>query len=172
MLKDYQWSQCKCKMIFHTTHRLHIAENSLFANIPHLSADQIRVLVRVPINLHYDDKQIVTMFNEKIHYCTSKFAISTFKPGDITFRCQHYWWTSLKYPSPVLLFAPDLSVLKKLHDVLLPKLGVIKTFPKVMRSVLAYLRGLNLHSAEVEALIQAMHHLISLPQLTNQLDFS
>ena len=78
------------------------------------------------------------------------------------FGYQHYWWPSLKYTSLFLSFAPDSNVLGKLHAALLPKLGVMKTFLTVMRSVPAYLGGLNLHLAEVEALAQAMHHLISL----------
>ena len=38
----------------------------------------------------------------------------------------------------------------------------MKTFPTVMQRVPAHLGGLNLRSAEVEALAQAIHHLISL----------
>ena len=38
----------------------------------------------------------------------------------------------------------------------------MKNFLKVIRSVPAYFGGLNLHSLEVEALVQALNHLISL----------
>ena len=62
----------------------------------------------------------------------------------------------------MLSFAPSSNVLGKLHAALLPKLGVMKTFPTVMRRVPAHLGGLNLRSVEVEALAQAIHHLISL----------
>ena len=77
-------------------------------------------------------------------------------------RHQHCWWLSLKCPSPILSFALDLSILEKLHTELLPKLGDMKTFPKVIRSVPAHFGGFNLYSAEVEALVQALHNLILL----------
>ena len=62
----------------------------------------------------------------------------------------------------MLLFPLNSNVLNKLHVALLPKLGVMKTFPTAMRSVPDYLRRLNLHLAEVEALAQATNYLISL----------
>ena len=55
-----------------------------------------------------------------------------------------------------------MNILAKLHAKLLPKLGVMKTFPLVMRSVPSYLGGLNLQLIEVESIAQAIHHLISL----------
>ena len=82
------------------------------------------------------------------------------------FGYQHHWWPSLKYPAPVLSLAPNLNVLEKLHAevhaAFLPKLGVMKTFPSIMREIPAYLGGLNLHSVAVEALAQAINHFISL----------
>ena len=161
-LQDYQWSQGKCKMISDTSYSLHIVENGQKKDIPYLKADQTRVLVGVPINLYHDEKQTVIMIDNKLQYYADKLATSKLQPGDIMFGYQHYWWPSLRYPSPVLSFAPDSNVLGKLHAALLPKLGVMKTFPTVMQSVPAYLGGLGLHSAEVEALAQAIHHLISL----------
>ena len=62
----------------------------------------------------------------------------------------------------MLSFAPNAHVLDKLHAALLPKLGVMKTFPIVMQSVAAYLGRLNLHLVEVELLAKAMCHLILL----------
>ena len=161
-LQDYQWSQGKCKMISDTSYSLHIVENGQKKDIPYLKADQTRVLVRVPINLYHDEKQTVMMIDNKLQYYADKLATSKLQPGDIMFGYQRYWWPSLRYPSPVVLFAPDSNILGKLYAALLPKLGVMKTFPIVMRSVPAYLGGLELHSAKVEALAQAIHHLISL----------
>ena len=67
----------------------------------------------------------------------------------------------------MLLFPLNLNVLVKLHAALLPKLRVMKTFPNMMRGVPDYLGGLNLHLVEVEALVQAMHHLILLCKVDN-----
>ena len=83
-------------------------------------------------------------------------------PYDIMFGYQHYWWPSLRYPAPVLSFTKDSNVLAILHTALLPKLGVMKTFPIALRSLPVHLGGLNLQSIEVEAIAQAIHHLISL----------
>ena len=77
-------------MICDTTHNLHIVENGQRKNIPHLKADQTRVLVGVSINLCHNDKQIVAIFDEKIQCYTNKLATSTLKPGDIMFGYQHY----------------------------------------------------------------------------------
>ena len=83
-------------------------------------------------------------------------------PYDIIFGYQHYWWLSLRYPAPVLSFTKDSNILAKLHTALLLKLGVIKTFPIALRSMLVYLGGLNLRSIEVESIAQVIYHLISL----------
>lgn len=161
-LQDYQWKQGKCKMIVNTNHKLRIVENGQTKETPHLQANKTRALVGFPINLCHKEAQIATMFTEKAKNCIDRLVTSSFRPGDIMFGHQHCWWPSLKYPSPVLSFAPNLNVLDKLHEALLPKLGVMKTFPSVMRSVPAHLGGLDLHLAEVEALAQVMHHFISL----------
>ena len=102
------------------------------------------------------------MFEEKINTCIGKLTTSTLRPYEIMFGYQHYWWPSLKYPSPVLTFTSESDILLTLRAALLPKLGVMKTFPIVMRSAPVHLGGLNLQSVEVEALAQALHHLISL----------
>ena len=47
----------------------------------------------------------------------------------------------------------------------LPKLGVIKTFSIVLRSLLIFLGGLNLQLLEVEVIAQAIYHLVSLYSL-------
>ena len=161
-LQDYQWNQGQCKVITTNTHKLHIVEDGVRKEVPHLQANKTRVLVGVPINLCHEEAQIVTMFKEKSQIYIDRLAASKLRPGDIMFGYQHYWWPSLKYPTPVLSLAPNLNVLDKLHAALLPKLGVMRTFPTVMRGVPTYFGGLNLHLAEVEALAQAIHHLISL----------
>lgn len=161
-LQDYQWKQGKCKMIVNANHKLHIVENGQTKEMPHLQANKTRVLVGVPINPCHEEVQIATMFIEKAKNHIDRLVTTSLRPEDIMFGCQHCWWPSLKYPSPVLSFAPNLNVLDKLHEALLPKLGVMKTFPSTMRSVPAHLGGLDLHLAEVEALAQAMHHFISL----------
>lgn len=102
------------------------------------------------------------MFKEKSQTYIDRLAVSKLRPGDIMFGYQHYWWPSLKYPTPVLSLAPNLNVLDKLHAALLPKLGVMKSFPTVMRGIPTYFGGLGLHLAEVETLVQAIHHFISL----------
>ena len=53
-----------------------------------------------------------------------------------------------------------MNILAKLHAALLPKLGVMKTFSVIMRSLLTFLEGLNLQLLEVEAIAQAIHHLV------------
>ena len=62
----------------------------------------------------------------------------------------------------MLGFEPNTKTLKKLHLVLLSKLGIMKTFPLVMRSALTYLGKLKLQSLEIEVIAQAIHHLVSL----------
>ena len=149
-------------MIVNTTHELHAVVNGQKKEIPNLQANQTRVLVGVLINLCHEKVQIITMLKERNQGYTGRLTASPLRSGDIIFRCQHYWWLLLKHPSPALLFAPNLNVLHKLYAVLLPKLRVMKSFPTAMRSVLDYLRGLNLHLVEVEVLAQATRHLISL----------
>ena len=68
----------------------------------------------------------------------------------------------MKYPAPVLYLNKDVNVLAKLHVAVLPKLGVMKTFPIVIRSLLTFLGGLNLHLLKVEAITQAIYYLVSL----------
>ena len=64
--------------------------------------------------------------------------------------------------TPALKFDMSLNVLSKLHAKMLPKLVVMKTFPILMRSVPAFLGELNMHLLEVEAIAQAIHHLVVL----------
>ena len=68
----------------------------------------------------------------------------------------------MKYPALVLSLENGSNVLAQLHAVLLPKLGVMKTFPMAIRSELAYLGGLYLQSLETEVIAQVPHHLVSL----------
>ena len=136
-----------------TNHKLHIVENGYKKEIPHLQANKMRVLVGFPINLCHKETQIVSMFTEKTQTYAERLAASKLRPGDITFGYQHYWWPSLKHPSLALSLSPNLNVLDKLHAALLPKLGVMKTFLSVMRGIPAYFSGLNLHLAEVKALV-------------------
>ena len=62
----------------------------------------------------------------------------------------------------MLTFTSESNILSTLRATLLPKLGVMKTFPIVMRSTPVHLGGLNLQSVEVDALAQVLHRLISL----------
>ena len=62
----------------------------------------------------------------------------------------------------MLSLLPNTNTLKELNSALLPKLGVMKTFLLAMRSAPTYLGGLNLQSLEIEAIAQAIHHLVSL----------
>ena len=57
----------------------------------------------------------------------------------------------------------------KLHAALLTKLGVMKTFPMIVRISLALLGGLHLHSLDVEAMQKVIQHLASL-SLSDELD--
>ena len=68
----------------------------------------------------------------------------------------------MKYLAPVLSLENGSNVLGQFYAALLPKLGVMKTFPIAMRSALAYLGGLNLQSLEIEVIAQATYHLVSL----------
>ena len=112
--------------------------------ITHLDTDQIRVLVGVLINLHHKNNLIMESFDKKIIGYIDRLLASTLKSNDILFGYLHYWWPSLKYPTPVLSFNTDMNVLVKLDAALLPKLGVMKTFPVIMRSLPTFLGGLNL----------------------------
>ena len=149
-------------MLSDTTHRLHISVDGQQREIAHLNANQTRVLVGVPINLQNKNDQIISLFDEKINDYVGKLGASNLMPYNIIFEYQHYWWPSLRYPAPVLSFTKDSNILAKLHTALLPKLGVMKMFPIALRSMPVYLGGLNLQSIEVEAIAQAIHHLISL----------
>ena len=84
------------------------------------------------------------------------------KPYDILFGYQHYWWPSLKYPALLLSLDQDVNVLSKSHAALLLKLGVMKTFPIIIRTSPTFLGGLNLYQLEVEAIAQAIQNLVSL----------
>ena len=55
-----------------------------------------------------------------------------------------------------------MNILMKLYAAFLPKLGVMKTFPVIMRSLPTFLGGLYLQLLEVEAIAQAIHLLILL----------
>ena len=101
-------------------------------------------------------------FDKKITGYIDRLSASTLKSNDILFGYLHYWWPSLKYPAPVLSFPTDMNILAKLHAILLPKLGVMKIFPMIMRSLPTFLGGLNLQLLEVEAIAYAIHHLVSL----------
>ena len=52
--------------------------------------------------------------------------------------------------------------MSKLHAALLPKLGVMKTFPIIMRTSPTFLGSLNLYQLEVETIAQAIQYLVSL----------
>ena len=131
----------------------------------------MQVLVGISINLCHEEVQTLTMIKEKTQGYIGRLSTSLLRLGDIIFRCQHYWQPSLKYPFLALSFALNLNILGKLHAALLPKVGVIKTFSNAMRGVPDYLGRLNLHVAEVEALVQAMHHLILLHEADNLTQF-
>ena len=112
--------------------------------LTHLIADQIRTLVGVPINLHHRNDQIIELFDNKITKYESKLLECKLMSTDILFGFQRYWWPSLKYSALVLSLDCNSNILARLHAVLLPKLRVMRTFPIIMRSVPAYLGGLNL----------------------------
>jgi len=152
-------------MTYQMTHKLHINIEEHQREIIHLDADQTRVLVGVPINLHHKNDQIVKLLNERIIGCIDRLSASALKSSNILFGYQHYWWLSLKYPAPVLCLSKDENVLAKLHAAVLLKLGVIKIFPVVMKSFATFLGGLNLQLLEVEVIAQAIYHLVSLYSL-------
>lgn len=56
----------------------------------------------------------------------------------------------------------ESNALARLHAALLPRLRVMKNFHIVMRSIPAFLGGLNLQRLEVEAIAQALYHFTSL----------
>ena len=152
-------------MICQTIHKLHINIEGHQREIIYLDADQTRVLVGVLINLHHKKDQIIKSFDKKIIGCIDRLSVSTLKSSDILFGYQNYWWLSLKYPTPVLCLSKDENVLVKLHVAVLPKLGVMKIFPIVMKSLLTFLGGLNLQLLKVEAIAQAIHYLVWLYSL-------
>ena len=78
-------------MVSETTHRLHIMDNRHEKDITHLSANETRVLVGVPINLQHKNDQIICMFDNKIRGYIDKLLASTLRSFDIMFGYQHYW---------------------------------------------------------------------------------
>ena len=160
-LQDYKQKQGKHMMIVDTIHELHLVENGQKKEIPLFQANQMRVLVDVPINIYYEGAQIIIMLKEKTQGYIGRLSMILLRLGNIMCKCQHHWQPALKCPSLALLFTANSNLLDKLYVVLLPKQGVVKTFPTAMRSALDYLGGLNLHLAEVEALVQVTHHFIS-----------
>ena len=120
-------------------HKLHINIKGHQREIAYLNADHTRVLVGIPINLHNKNNQITKSFDEKIIGYIDRLSASTLKSSDILFGYQHYWWLLLKYPALVLYLNKDVNVLIKLHAAVLPKLGVMKIFSIVMRSLLIFL---------------------------------
>ena len=71
-------------------HNLHINIAEYRREIIHLDADQTRVLVGVPINLHHKNNQIVELFNKKITGYIDRLSASTLKSNDILFGHLHY----------------------------------------------------------------------------------
>ena len=55
-----------------------------------------------------------------------------------------------------------MIILAKIHEKLLLKFRVIKTFLLSIRSVPFYLGGINLHSIDVKSAAQVIYHLTSL----------
>ena len=147
-LQDYKWKHGKCEVLINTTHNLCIVEEGQRKEIPYLPANEKRVLVGVPINLCNEKVQIMSAIKDETHEHMNKLATSLLKSTDIMFGYQHYWWPSLKHPSPVLAFEINSYVLDKFYAALLPKLGVMKTFPVVIRGVPVFLGGLDLHLIE------------------------
>ena len=77
-------------MTYQTTHNLHINIAEHRREITHLDTDQTRVLVGVPINLHYKNNLIVELFDEKITGYIDRLSASTLKLNDILFGYLHY----------------------------------------------------------------------------------
>ena len=161
-LKDYEWKDGKHIIINRAAHSLHASVDGEKKEISQLSADKRRVLVGVPINLMHKNDQLIRLHDEKIEGHIDKLSSNTLKPNDISFGYEYCWWPSLKYPTPALHLDMSLNALSKLHAKMLQKLGVMKTFSILMRSTPAFLGGLGVHLLEVEAIAQAIHHLISL----------
>jgi hypothetical protein len=63
---------------------------------------------------------------------------------------------------PIISFKPEGNILTKLHSALLLKLHIMKIFPVSIRFCPAELGGLRLYSLEVESIVQAINHFISL----------
>ena len=74
----------------YTIHSLYISIEGEMKDISHLSADQIRVLVGVPINLMHNNDQIIKLHDENITGYIDKHSSSTLKPNNISFGYQHY----------------------------------------------------------------------------------
>ena len=69
-------------------HKLHINIEGHQREITYLDADQIRVLVGVPINLHYKNDQIVELYDKKITGYIDRLSASTLKLSNILFGYQ------------------------------------------------------------------------------------
>ena len=122
----------------------------------------MRTLVGVLIELNHQNEQIIKSFLDKMEVCENKLGNSKLTLSGIIFGCQNYWLPSIKYLALALNLDHNLNALLNLYAALLPKLKVIRTFSKAMRSVPAFLGGLNLRSLEIETIAQSLHHLMSL----------
>ena len=78
-------------MTHQMVHKLHINIKEHQREIAHLDANQTRVLVGVPINLHNKNNQIVESFDKKITEYIDRLSTSTLKSSDILFGYQYYW---------------------------------------------------------------------------------
>ena len=72
-------------------HNLYINIVEYRREIIHLDADQTRVLVGMPINLHHKNNLIIESFDEKITGYIDRLSASTLKSNNILFRYLHYW---------------------------------------------------------------------------------
>ena len=139
-------------------HSLHTSLEEQRKNIAYLGADQIRVLVRVPINLMHNNDQVAKLCNKKIIGCADSFSTSMQKLNDISFSYQHYWQLSLKHLSLVLSLNKDHIALSRLHIIMLLKLGVMRTFLVIIRNEPIFLGRLSIQLLKLEAIAKATHH--------------
>lgn len=80
----------------------------------------------------------------------------------ILFGYNAHWWPSIKCIALTLTFSPRDNLLRPLRRALLPKIGVNRNFPIMMIPVSLAIRGLGLHSLELEQGLEQLNLLTAL----------
>jgi len=105
---------------------------------------------------------IVEVYQKRIdQYCT-RLHTCPLSPMKILAGFNSYWWPLLKYIAPLLSLPCDGCILQPLYRSLLPRIRVLRIYPKCMITAHLAVGGLGLESIEVEQIIEASNLFITL----------